>query len=116
MSTHKDNVLAVQFIHFSIFSMKMVHTILNKSYLLLQKLKWMQGKRIKYFLFDNVLSIYIKKNTCFGSLIEKNSVIDSFNTFWNTIAIYIKYYLDDSNPRGLYFSPFTCTKRTVLNK
>lgn len=58
MSTHIDNVLAVHFIHFSIFSMKMVHTILNKSYLLLQKLKLMQGKRIKYFLFDNVLSIY----------------------------------------------------------
>lgn len=113
MSTHKDNVLAVQFIHFSIFSMKMVHTILNKSYLLLQKLKLMQGKRIKYFLFDNVLSIYIK-NTCFGSLIEKNSVIDSFNTFWNTIAIYIKYYLDDSkSTRTLYFALYMYQKDCI---
>lgn len=103
MSTHIDNVLAVQFIHVSIFSMKMVHAILNKSYLLLQKLKLMQGNRIKYFLFD-----------CFGSLIEKNSVIDSFNTFWNTIAIYIKYYLDDSkSTRTLFFALYMYQKDCI---
>lgn len=45
---------------------------------------------------------------------KKNSVISSFNTFWNTIAINIKYHLDDSkSTRTLFFALYMYQKDCI---
>lgn len=75
--------------------------------ILLQKLKLLQGKRIKYFLFDNVLSIYNffymfwkfnrkKLGNWFLQHFLEHPLQFTLNIIWTI-----------QNPRGLYFSPFT---------